>query len=218
MDGLQEAALDQVTGLAALNFYPRELEDIEMLRRLAAHSGRRLVLEPDAALIAGRFFGDWPAVYVPVSRRYAGPERLPWLGEVLRHCPLVSRADMRAAPGGYLVQVGLPHILERFDLASDGGAYLQIGGVPMGDLDPAYATMTSLAERAGFRFVKFDEFTNMRHSPPAMVQYYVEAVNPRVLIPAHGLRPERLRAKRSRRLFPAYGKTYRLRDGELLET
>jgi hypothetical protein len=186
-----------------------------MLRRLAAESGRQLVLEPDAALVAGRFFGQWPATWAPDAPRYAEWPDLPWMAEVMSHSEVVTPLAIARAPEAFLLQVSFPNLLTLFDLPARGGAYLQMGGVPMGDFDPDYGRMVAVVERAGFRFVPFDEFMAMRHSPPGMVRQYVDALDPKVLIPAHGLRPERLLPKTGRQFFPEIGRPHLLADGDL---
>ncbi|MDR2378940.1 MAG: hypothetical protein LBD70_05915 [Bifidobacteriaceae bacterium] len=215
MDQARREILAGVEGLAAFNFYPREIEDVEMLLELGRATGRAVVFEPDAALVVARYFAARPLTWRPDSPRYAPGGEPAWLAGLGRTSDLITRQMIRANPAGYLIQIGFPNILELFDLPAAGGAYLQMGGVPMGDFDPDYGRMVKLAEKAGFRFVAFDDHMNMRHSPPNMVRYYVDAVDPRVLIAAHGLNPERLAAKSGRWLQPEYGRPYRLADGDL---
>ncbi|MDR0593184.1 MAG: hypothetical protein LBG60_08020 [Bifidobacteriaceae bacterium] len=237
-------ALAEVEGLAAFNFYPREMEDVEMLVELGGLTGREVVFEPDAAWLVGRYFGTWPKYYVPDAARYAdwpgveagraglareagqaeqagrawrpGRAGEAWQARLAREAERVTRQMVARDPARYLLQIGYPHLLELFDLPSAGGAYLQMGGVPMYDGDPNHARMVELAGRAGFRYVKFDDHMNMRHSPPSMVRHYVDAIDPRVLIPAHGANPERLAAKSGRWFQPEYGVVYRLAEGDLV--
>ncbi len=212
----REGWLDGASGLVVFNYYQREMAMIELLQNLAARYGRELVLEPDAAWIVHRYFGVQPNVYVPDSPRYRPESPEAWFTELMGQCTLVTRADLDAAPERYLLQNSYPNALELFDLPSEGGRYLQIFGIPIGDFDPKWATLVDLVERAGFEFVDIGYDMPAGHSSPGAVQYYVEGVAPRVLIPAHSFNPERLEAPEGVvRLIPEHGTRYVLANGTL---
>lgn len=206
-----------IPGLAVFNHYQREMEMTRMLEELASEHGRTVVFEPDAAWIVHRYYGTTPHVIVPDSDRYAHPEHMPWFQELLANSTLVTTDEISANPSGYLVQVSYENLLTLLDLPSDGGAYVHLFGIPIGDFDPKYSFMREVVDRAGFDFVDFGAALPAGHSSPGAVRYYAEKVAPKVLIPAHSFNPERLTAvPGSVRLMPEAGRTYVLRDGALI--
>lgn len=212
----RENWLHGASGLVAFNFYQREMAMAELLTDLATRHGRTLVFEPDAAWIVHRYFGIAPNVFVPDSTRFASDPQDLWFVELMKHCTVVTRSEIEAEPSRYLLQVSYPNILELFDLPSDGGRFLQIFGIPIGDFDPAWGHLVTIVEQAGFSFVDIGHDMPAGHSSPGAVQYYVEGVSPKILIPAHSFTPERLEAPAgTTRLIPEHGQRFVLKNGGL---
>jgi len=206
--------LKDKAGLWVFNYYQREMADAKRFMDWAKTLGRTCVFEPDAAYIVHRFFGLSPAVYVPDSKRYdAAPA---WFRELAEHCELVSAKDIHANPGGYILQNSYRHILELFDLPAQDGVYIHADGIPIGPFDPAWANMRRLVDSAGFDYVTFFNDHYFGHGYPCQVKYFVDQINPKVLIPCHSYHPERLLPKDGVQLLPEPYKTYILRDHALV--
>ncbi|MFC4598908.1 MBL fold metallo-hydrolase [Cohnella hongkongensis] len=213
------AMLEAQTGLCVINFYEREMAEASRYIEWASRTGRLCAFEPETAYLVYAFYGQPVHVYIPDSPRYPIDRSLQpgWLQEVLAACPVVTLEEVRRRPGGYLLQNSYPHILELLDLPGEGGAYLHADGMPIGDFDPAYANLKRVIERTEFRYVTFFSQNYFGHGYPSQVKYFVDQVNPKVLIPCHSFQPERLLPKDGKQLLPKLGQTYVLRDGDLVE-
>lgn len=207
------------SGLCVFNYYQREMEDAEKFLAWAAATRRACVFEPDAAYIVWKFFQIEPFVYLPDTLPYSGPrEQWPaWLKELAAHAKFVQRADIWANPAGYMLQNSYPHILELLSLPSQGAAYLHADGTPIGEFDPAYANLRRIVQRAGFEYVTFFCENYFGHGYPCQVKYFVDEVDPHVLIPCHSYNPERLLPNHGRQLLPELYRTYILKDHTLTE-
>lgn len=207
--------LESQRGLAVFNFYPREVFHAKRWVEWAASVGRRCVFEPDAASLYLAYHGEAPPVFVPDSPRYPEDPALQpaWFAEVLDACPRVTADDIRAAPRAYLLQNSYRHVLELFDLPA--GGYLHDHGMPIGAFDPAYANLRRVLEAAGFEYFTFFNERYFPHGYPPQVKYFVDAVDPKVLIPCHGFNPERLLPNNGVQLLPELGEAYELADGRL---
>ncbi|MEA4912642.1 MAG: hypothetical protein VB092_08555 [Oscillospiraceae bacterium] len=212
-DALGEKLAD-IRGLCVFNYYQREMYDAEKFLQWADRCGRKCCFEPDAAYIVYKFFNIKPYVYIPDSARYAEGGRAAWVDELLAHATVVTPDELRANPAGYMVQNSSRHILELFSLPNEGGVYLHADGLPIGAFDPAYGKMRSLVDRAGFAYVTFFCENYFGHGYPCQVKYFVDRVNPRVLIPCHSYNPERLLPRDGVQLIPEEGATYILTPGE----
>ncbi len=99
-------------GLVVVNLYPMNRERVAGLATAAAAAGRRLVLEPVAALLAGR------------------PELA---GDL---------AAARADPRGHAVQLSFESLPELIDLRPPlGSVYVHSNGPPLGPFDPGWRVM-----------------------------------------------------------------------------
>ena len=125
--------------------------------------------------------------------------------ELLDHCTLVTTRQIMANPAGYLLQNSYRHILELFSLPGRDGVYIHMGGTPIGEFDPAYQKMCRIVETAGFAFSALQE-NYLGHSYPGQVKYFVDYVDPKVLIPCHSNHHERLLPLNGKQLLPELGK------------
>jgi ribonuclease J len=198
-------------GLCVFNYYPREMDDAEMLIECAGGAGRRCVFEPDAAYIIKKFFHSEPYVYFPDSERYPAENMPRWQRELLDGCTVVTPEEVSADPAGYLLQNSFRHIMELFGFPNEQGVYIHAGGNPIGEFDPAYQNMCRIVEKAGFAFSAFQEnYTG--HSYPGQAKYFVDFVDPKVLIPCHSYHPERLLPLHGEQCIPERNKVYILEN------
>ena len=204
--------LKEVSGLVVFNYYEREMDDARRFLRWADDTGRRCVFEPESAFIVYRFFGIKPHVYIPDIPCYNEKKQEPWMQELLANCCTVSLEDIHAAPGSYLLQNTYPNIMELFGLPCTGAVYLHADGIPIGAFDPAYGNMRKIVEKAGFDYVTFFCDNYFGHGYPQQVKYFVDQVNPKVLIPCHSYNPERLLPRDGVQLLPELYKEYTLKN------
>ena len=90
--------------------------------------------------------------------------------------------------------------------------YLHADGIPIGAFDPAYGNMRKIVEKAGFDYVTFFCDNYFGHGYPQQVKYFVDQVNPKVLIPCHSYNPERLLPRDGVQLLPELYKEYTLKN------
>lgn len=204
-------------GLLVFNYYQREMDDAAQFIEWARMSGRRCAFEPDAAYIVHKFFGIKPDVYMPDSPRYAPENREDWLRELLGSCTLVTNEEIAQKPSGFLLQNSYRHIMELFSLPAGDALYLHADGIPIGEFDPSYRNMRKIVEKAGFDYVTFFCDNYFGHGYPCQVKYFVDEVDPKVLIPCHSHNPERLLPNHGVQLLPRMYKTYVLENHALRE-
>lgn len=210
--------LESQTGLCVFNFYAREMDEAKRYIEWAEQVNRTCVFEPDCAYIVYKFYGIRPAVFIPDSQRYPdAPELQPaWFRELLSNSRVVTREEIFANPSGFLLQNSYRHILELFDLPDEEGAYLHADGIPIGEFDPAYKNLLRVINQTKFKYVTFFCKNYFGHGYPPQVKYFVDQVDPKVLVPCHGFNPERLLPKHGVQLLPVEGKTYILSQGSLI--
>jgi ribonuclease J len=201
-----------VKGLCVFNYYEREMDDASQLMDWAEKTGRKCVFEPEAAYIVHKFFGISPFVYIPDVAGYDAKREEPWMQELLQHCTLVSRDEICANPGSYMLQNTYPNIMELFSLPNTDAVYLHADGIPIGAFDPAYGNMRKIVDKTGFKYVTFFCENYFGHGYPQQVKWFVDQINPKVLIPCHSYNPERLFAKDGVQLLPEMYKEYTLEN------
>lgn len=196
-------------GLCVFNYYAREMDDADFLIQCAEDNGRRCVFEPEAAYVVYKFFHIEPYVYLPNDADASTAKPPEWLNELLNHCTAVTAKQIHDNPSGYLLQNSYKRILELLSLPGNDGVYIHMGGAPIGEFDPAYQKMCRIVETAGFTFSASLE-NYLGHSYPGQVKYFVDYVDPKVLIPCHSHHPERLLPLNGKQLLPELGKVYYL--------
>ena len=70
---------------------------------------------------------------------------------------------------------------------------------------------------AGFRFASYDTDDYYQHGYPNMVKYFVDVIDPDVVIGYHGRNPERLMAKNGYNLVPEKGVPYVFENGKMIK-
>lgn len=209
--------LEAQTGLCIFNFYQREMDEAKRYIEWADRVSRICVFEPDCAYIVYKFYGIQPHVFIPDTDRYSElPEKQPdWFRELLAHSTVVTRTEIFSNPAGYLLQNSYRHVLELFDLPDEGGTYLHADGIPIGEFDPAYKNLMRIIHRTNFEYVTFFSKNYFGHGYPPQVKYFVDQVDPKILIPCHGFNPERLLPNHGEQLLPIEGRTYIFANGKL---
>ncbi len=206
------AQIKDLKGLCVFNYYQREMDDAARFLAWAEALGRICVFEPDAAYIIYRFFGIEPHVYFPDTAACQNGEASPWMRELLAHCTLVQIEEICDDPSKYMVQNSYENVLELFSLPDKDGVYLHADGIPIGAFDPAYANLRKIIAMTGFSYVSCFCEKYFGHGYPQQVKFFVDSVNPNVLIPCHSYNPERLLPKDGVQLLPEMYCAYTLEN------
>lgn len=206
------ARLKDLPGLCVFNYYQREMDDAAQFLAWAKETGRVCAFEPDAAYIVYKFFGIEPSVYIPDSPRYEEMHSVPWMRELLNHCTVVTLEEICKNPRGYMVQNSYEHSMELFSLPNEQGVYLHADGLPIGSFDPAYGNLRRIIDKTGFAYMTCFCENYFGHGYPQQVKYFVDTVNPKVLIPCHSYNPERLLPKDGVQLLPQMYREYTLKN------
>ena len=211
------SALGQQKGLCVFNFYQREVDDARKYMGWAQKLDRLPIFEPDCAWILHKFFQMTPNLFIPDTACYPqDPARQSaWFKELMSTSPVITHDRIAANPGDYLLQNSYRHILELYDLPAEGGAYMHLDGMPHGEFDPAYRNLLRIVHDTGFKYRSFFRGNYFGHGYPTQVKYFVDQVDPKVLIPCHSFNPERLLPNHGVQLLPIEGKTYLLKNGTL---
>ncbi|HEV2476874.1 MAG TPA: MBL fold metallo-hydrolase [Candidatus Dormibacteraeota bacterium] len=113
-------ALAEASGLVIVNCYGMNRERVAGLAARCRAAGRRLLMEPHMAAMAG-----WPDV-------------------------LSQTESVREDPRGHCLQLGFESLPLLIDLhPPTGSVWIQSGGAPMGAFDPASTVLEAWAERFG---------------------------------------------------------------------
>jgi len=161
--------LAQTEGVAFFNFYHRNLERMENLRKAATLAGRQIVLEPETATLARRFFPQ---------------EKYEVLGET------ISIEEINKKPSGYFVQNTLKNIFTLLDYTPSGSAYLHTNGIPLGPFDPAFNSMLALLKNLG---ITFHTVPSAGHGNMEEILQIIDGIRPKTLVPWHSPAPDQMR-------------------------
>jgi len=209
------AMINKCKGLCVFNFYQRELDEAAEYINWAKLCDRLCVFEPDAAYLVYKFFNIKPYVYIPDSKRYISENSSSWFTELMSNAITVTLEEIRHNPAGYLLQNSYRHLLELFSFPAKDGLYIHEGGEPIGDFDPAFANMKRVLKRTNFRYATLED-SYFGHAYPGQVKYYVDQIDPKILIPCHSYNPERLQPNSGIQFLPELYQVYKLIDHQLI--
>ncbi|MCL1924158.1 MAG: MBL fold metallo-hydrolase, partial [Defluviitaleaceae bacterium] len=94
--------------------------------------------------------------------------------------------------------------LQKLDSLKSGGIYIHSNAVPLGEFDPAYKPFMESFEKQGLEVISI---TSTGHAKPNDLQKIIDLIKPKLLIPIHSLKPERLINNHGERLLPEKGQT-----------
>lgn len=207
-------ALAEYPGLALITHYNRHPERIARTAAAAKAAGRRLVLSAATAFIYQQMGFDLSEVGIYKSARVeaklGNPDAL-WLRHLLAEAPVVlTAAEIRLAPGQYLLELQPADLPELTDLTPPAGScFIHSNGEPLGPFDPAWQIFLNWLERHQMTLVRA---SSSGHATPPDLHRIASTINPTVLMPIHSRAPERLDPPGIRRILPANGAWYDLAD------
>lgn len=91
-----------------------------------------------------------------------------------------------------------------YEKLKGGGVYIHSNAVPLGEFDPAYGPFI---EALILSEVAFYEVKCSGHAYPEDLDKIIDGIKPKLLVPIHSLRPERLENPHGERYLPIRGKT-----------
>ncbi|EMF0075276.1 MBL fold metallo-hydrolase [Enterococcus hirae] len=167
------------------NGYPANLKRFEMLVK---QSPRTMVLEANMAALMKEVLGmDVPYYYLTDS------PVIPILQSELEYPYEVLRNDETT----FVWQV-----VDNIENLQGGGLYIHSDAQPLGDFDPQYAVFLKiLAEKQ----VEFVRLSLSGHAFPANLAEIIDKIQPKVLVPIHTLKPEKLVNPYGERILPKRG-------------
>nr|WP_243278404.1 MBL fold metallo-hydrolase [Clostridium paraputrificum] len=89
--------------------------------------------------------------------------------------------------------------LEHIDKLKEGGIYIHSNAVPLGDFDPAYEKFINNLESHNIEFVRT---SCSGHAHPNDLIKIINLIKPKLLVPIHSYRPEKLYNENGDRLLP----------------
>ena len=186
-------------GLLFADFYPRNVERTHRLIETMKECGRKLVMDDMTADYVNAFYPD-DEIYV-YKETIKNPNRpSDW--------NLVSREDILACPGEYMLQLEHHTLYETASFKDVATAFLHFDGPPLGDYDPAYGKMLALLEAYG---IPFERLGVSGHAEPYYLRYVIEEINPKIYAPIHSFRPEQVKSDKSgKRILPEEGEVITL--------
>ena len=89
--------------------------------------------------------------------------------------------------------------IEHMDKLKEGGIYIHSNAVPLGDFDPAYTPFVNKFEKMN---IKFERVSCSGHAHPYDLIKIINLIKPKLLVPIHSYRPEKLYNESGDRLLP----------------
>lgn len=201
---------ENVEGLVVFNNYEREMFDIEKIIEWANKINREILFEPKQAYLVYKFFNIRVNVYY--NNELINGD---WFDELKQNCIFISRDSLLNNPKKYFLQNSYENISELFNLKIDGSVYIHAEGNPFNSED--IHRMHAIVDKAGYIFKSYNDDKYYQHGYPNHVKYFVDYVNPKVVIGYHGKYPERIEAKDGYNFVPEFYKTYFFENDKLKE-
>lgn len=178
-------------GLLCLNLYNRNIHRIEGVLDMVKEVGRTFVLDDSTAKLINYYCHRQDYKILDTD---------------------ISIEDINANPDKFILQTTYKTTMRLMDLNLEDGLYIHSNGVPLGDFDPSYKRVLALLETLGLEFMAMP---CGGHAHPDQLQYMVQAINPKTLVPYHSFAPEKLEVPGKAQVLPEAYSSYELVDGML---
>jgi len=203
--------------LCFINFYQREMSDVQDFEAYAKETDRCLVYEPDTAYLINDFFHRAVNIYLPDSAYYLDNDAK-WLKQVLEYNHLITQKELKDNGHKYLVELSYQNTLELLDYIDIKTSYLHHSGEPLGEYDPAFKQLNMILKKTNTEYINLFDDRFFAHAYPNQIQYYINAIDPKILIPVHTLNRDRFQAsKHGKRILVELNHSYYYDNEELLE-
>lgn len=105
--------------------------------------------------------------------------------------------------GSYFWQLDT-HAIKHFDRLKENGIYIHSNAVPLGEFDPSY---TPFVKRFEDNNIEFTRVSCSGHAHPMDLIEIINLIKPKLLVPIHSYRPEKLYNENGDVLLPEKGQT-----------
>ncbi len=171
------------------NYY---ISNIERVQHIIKNSPRKVVLEAYYSYVLKEATGFQSYYYSLDDKSYGLDESFE-----------ISFDELLADEGEYFFQLA-PPALSRVNELKPGGIYIHSNAVPLIESDPAYKPFMDSFEAANVTVVKLP---CSGHAHPQDLMKIINLIKPKLLVPIHSLRPEKLTNENGDRLLPTRGQT-----------
>ena len=205
-----EKLYQNISGLIVFNHYEREMLDTEQIETWCLRQNRKVVYSPKAGFLASRFFNKKVPIFIHDDLKDAS-----WAARMLQDWPVVTAEDIWNDPSGYCLNLSWKDIDLLNRLPSKGGVYIHAEGDPFSSREKEELKRKVTA--AGFSYASYDDEAYYQHGYPANIKWFVDQVDPKVVIGYHGHHPERILADNGVNIVPELYKKYRLINDRLVK-
>jgi ribonuclease J len=160
----QDLLHDQPATQFILNVYPRNVERLLALDKIARQADRPIIWEPEFAAVLHAFAPDTPLTTF-------GPDTM---------------AAIQANPGRFVLQNSYAH-LARLTALPRPAVYLHSNGEPLGDYDPRFAQLKDFLAAAD---IPFTFLSATGHAQRADLITLAERVHAMYVVPWHTFKPQ----------------------------
>lgn len=172
------------------NFY---ISNIERILHILNTSPRTVVLDAYTAYVVKEATGKEVAYYQLDDTRDYG------LNKELE----ISFDTLLNDESRFFWQLG-DRAVKYIDKLKDGGIYIHSNATPLGEFDPAYLPFIKAFEDKG---IAFERLACSGHAHPQDLMKIINLIQPKLLVPIHSYKPERLTNAHGDRYLPEKGKS-----------
>lgn len=189
IDKINEIVKNNPHKQITFNYY---ISNIERILEIIKTNPRKVVLDAYYAYVVKEATGYDSYYYQLDDKEYGLDEKYKIDFEVL----LNDEGDFF----WQLDEAGLKHI----DKLKAGGIYIHSNATPLGDFDPAYLPFVNKFKELNVEFIRN---SCSGHAHPKDLIKIIDLIKPKLLVPIHSYRPEKLYNKSGEVLLPEKGQT-----------
>lgn len=171
------------------NYY---VANIERILNIIKSNKRKVVLDSYSAYVVKEATGVETYYYSLSDKDYGLSKNLE-----------ISFEELLQDEGKYFWQLDTLALKELSSLKK-GGIYLHCDAVPLGDFDPMYEPFINSFKKNG---IELHILPCSGHARPMDLIKIIDLISPKLLVPIHSYRPEKLFNKNGDRLLPTKGQT-----------
>lgn len=188
---INEALLADPNRQVTFNYY---VANIERIVKIIETCPRQVVLDAYSAYVVKDATGMDVKYYSLAPQAYESA-----LNPALK----LPFQELLADRGTYFWQLSGP-ALDHLEQLSPEGLYIHSNAQPLGEFDPAYLPFMARFEQQGIQVMLA---SSTGHAQPKDLIKIIDLIQPKLLVPIHTLKPERLINKWGDRLLPERGQT-----------